>query len=57
MDSKTRVVNSVAYRAGKRLGDVTIDDMREMLTNATHVNLALLTVKQNEVVKKLACWL
>ncbi|SQJ23059.1 Uncharacterised protein [Serratia rubidaea] len=57
MDSKTRMVNSVAYRAGKRLGDVTIDDMREMLTNATHVNLALLTVKQNEVVKKLACWL
>ncbi|WP_442801081.1 magnesium and cobalt transport protein CorA [Serratia rubidaea] len=34
----------------------TIDDMREMLTNAMHVNLALVTVKQNEVVKKLAGW-
>ena len=31
-----------------------IDDMREMLTNAMHVNLALVTVKQNEVVKRLA---
>ncbi|MCS3409343.1 magnesium and cobalt transport protein CorA [Serratia sp. AKBS12] len=34
----------------------TIDDMREMLTNAMHVNLALVTVKQNEVVKRLAGW-
>lgn len=33
-----------------------IDDMREMLTNAMHVNLALVTVKQNEVVKRLAGW-
>ncbi|WP_230492455.1 magnesium/cobalt transporter CorA [Martelella alba] len=32
------------------------DDMREMLTNAMHVNLALVSVKQNEVVKKLAGW-
>lgn len=34
----------------------TLDDMREMLTNAMHVNLALVTVKQNEVVKRLAGW-
>lgn len=32
------------------------DDMREMLTSAMHVNLALVTVQQNEVVKKLAGW-
>lgn len=32
------------------------DDMREILTNAMHVNLALVTVQQNEVVKKLAGW-
>ncbi|MGB8665997.1 MAG: magnesium and cobalt transport protein CorA [Serratia inhibens] len=35
---------------------INIDDMREMLTNAMHVNLALVTVKQNEVVKRLAGW-
>lgn len=34
----------------------TSDDMREMLTNAMHVNLALVSVKQNEVVKRLAGW-
>lgn len=33
-----------------------LDDMREMLTNAMHVNLALVSVKQNEVVKGLAGW-
>ncbi|MBN3780402.1 magnesium/cobalt transporter CorA [Burkholderia sp. Ac-20345] len=32
------------------------DEMREMLTNAMHVNLALVTVRQNEVVKRLAGW-
>ncbi|PLR36052.1 magnesium transporter [Chimaeribacter coloradensis] len=32
------------------------DDMREMLTNATHVNLALVSVHQNEVVQRLAGW-
>lgn len=32
------------------------DDMREMLTNAMHVNLALVSVKQNDVVKRLAGW-
>ncbi|MGU7844126.1 magnesium/cobalt transporter CorA [Burkholderia sp. AW33-5] len=32
------------------------DDMREMLTNAMHVNLALVSVRQNEVVKQLAGW-
>jgi magnesium transporter len=32
------------------------DDMREMLTNAMHVNLALVSVRQNEVVKRLAGW-
>lgn len=32
------------------------DSMREMLTNAMHVNLALVTVRQNEVVKRLAGW-
>lgn len=32
------------------------DDLREMLTNATHVNLALVSVRQNEVVKQLAGW-
>lgn len=32
------------------------DDMREMLNNAMHVNLALVTVRQNEVVKRLAGW-
>ncbi|PVZ87165.1 magnesium transporter [Serratia sp. S1B] len=35
---------------------ITSDDMREMLTNAMHVNLALVSVKQNEVVQKLAGW-
>ncbi len=25
------VVNSIAYRAGRRLGDVTIDDISEVL--------------------------
>jgi magnesium transporter len=34
----------------------TIDSMHEMLTNAMHVNLALVTVRQNEVVKRLASW-
>ncbi|MCU9953988.1 MULTISPECIES: magnesium and cobalt transport protein CorA [Burkholderia] len=32
------------------------DEMREMLTNAMHVNLALVTVRQNDVVKRLAGW-
>ncbi|AYP24098.1 magnesium and cobalt transport protein CorA [Pantoea agglomerans] len=32
------------------------EDMREMLTSAMQVNLALVTVQQNEVVKKLAGW-
>ena len=32
------------------------DDMREMLTNAMHVNLALVSMRQNEVVKQLAGW-
>ncbi len=32
------------------------DDIREMLTNAMHVNLAMVSVRQNEVVKKLAGW-
>lgn len=32
------------------------DDMREMLTNAMHVNLAMVSVRQNEVVKRLAGW-
>jgi magnesium transporter len=32
------------------------DDLREMLTNAMHVNLALVTVRQNEIVKRLAGW-
>lgn len=32
------------------------DDMREMLTNAMHVSLALVSVRQNEVVKQLAGW-
>lgn len=32
------------------------DDMREMLTNAMHLNLALVSVKQNEVVQRLAGW-
>lgn len=32
------------------------DDMREMLTNAMHVNLALVSVHQNEVVQRLAGW-
>ncbi|MFS2222638.1 magnesium/cobalt transporter CorA [Pantoea sp. B65] len=35
---------------------IDADDMREMLTSAMHVNLALVTVQQNEVVKKLAGW-
>ena len=30
--------------------------MREMLTNAMHVSLALVSVRQNEVVKQLAGW-
>ncbi|AME26865.1 magnesium/cobalt transporter CorA [Burkholderia sp. PAMC 26561] len=34
----------------------TTEDMREMLTNAMHVNLALVSVRQNEVVKRLAGW-
>jgi magnesium transporter len=34
----------------------TIDSLHEMLTNAMHVNLALVTVRQNEVVKRLAGW-
>ncbi|MFM0210742.1 magnesium and cobalt transport protein CorA [Paraburkholderia sediminicola] len=35
---------------------IATDDMREMLTNAMHVNLALVSVRQNEVVKRLAGW-
>lgn len=35
---------------------IATDDMREMLTNAMHVNLALVSVRQNEVVKQLAGW-
>ncbi len=34
----------------------SIDSMREMLTTAMQVNLALVGVAQNEVVKKLAGW-
>jgi magnesium transporter len=34
----------------------TLDNMREMLTTAMQVNLALVTVRQNEVVKRLAGW-
>jgi len=34
----------------------TVDELREMLNNAMQVNLALVTVKQNEVVKRLAGW-
>jgi magnesium transporter len=34
----------------------TIDSLREMLTNAMQVNLALVSVRQNEVVKGLAGW-
>lgn len=34
----------------------TLDNMREMLTAAMQVHLALFTVRQNEVVKKLAGW-
>jgi magnesium transporter len=32
------------------------DDLREMLANAMNVNLALVTVRQNETVKQLAGW-
>ncbi|HEY3698011.1 MAG TPA: magnesium and cobalt transport protein CorA [Spongiibacteraceae bacterium] len=34
----------------------TLDNLREMLTTAMQVNLALVTVAQNEVVKRLAGW-
>ena len=34
----------------------TLDNLREMLTTAMSVNLALVTVRQNEVVKRLAGW-
>lgn|SRR5690606_26246751 len=34
----------------------SLDNLREMLTTAMSVNLALVTVRQNEVVKKLAGW-
>ena len=34
----------------------TVDELREMLTSAMQVNLALVSVKQNEVVKRLAGW-
>ena len=34
----------------------TLDGLREMLTTAMQVNLALVAVKQNEVVKALAGW-
>ena len=34
----------------------TLDVVREMLTTAVQVNLALVTVGQNEVVKRLAGW-
>lgn len=34
----------------------TLDNLREMLTTAMSVNLALVTVGQNEVVKRLAGW-
>lgn len=34
----------------------TIDNIREMLTSAMQMNLALVSVQQNEVVKRLAGW-
>lgn len=34
----------------------TLDNLREMLTAAMQVNLAMVTVRQNEVVKRLAGW-
>lgn len=34
----------------------TLDSLREMLTTAMSVNLALVSVKQNEIVKRLAGW-
>ncbi len=34
----------------------TLDNLREMLTAAMQVNLALVTVRQNDVVKRLAGW-
>jgi magnesium transporter len=39
-----------------RRANETIDTVREMLTAAMNVNLALVSVGQNEVVKKLAGW-
>lgn len=36
--------------------DQTIDGMREMLATAMQVHLAIVTVRQNEVVKRLAGW-
>ena len=38
-----------------RINDA-IDNMREMLTTALHVNLSLVSVGQNDVVKRLAGW-
>lgn len=38
-----------------RIND-TIDNMRELLTTALEANLSLLSVQQNEVMKKLASW-
>lgn len=38
-----------------RINDAS-ETMREMLTTALHVNLSLVTIGQNEVVKKLAGW-
>jgi magnesium transporter len=34
----------------------TVDSLREMLTTAVQVHLAMVTVGQNEVVKRLAGW-
>lgn len=43
------------YDHAMRISEAT-ETMREMLTTALHVNLSLLSIGQNDVVKKLAGW-
>ena len=39
-----------------RINNESIDTQRELLTTALEVNLSLIAVRQNEVVKRLAAW-
>ena len=51
----TRVYFRDIYDHVVRINE-TVDNLRELLTTALEANLSLISVRQNEVMKKLAAW-